>query len=128
MRHILAITLVFAVVSISLPAYADGSRLKSTIKAELKLKQTGPDVRVTVKASGLSPGAQFTIRAYRFDVGDCGMGPALAAFDTSSDERGKLKVRGELINGDLDDIGSVSIRRSGPPSDNEPAICWQDLN
>lgn len=128
MRHILVITLVFAVVSFSLPAYANGPKLKSTIKAELKLRQDGPDVRVKVKASGLSSDKLFTVRLYQFDVGDCGMGPALAAFDTPSNGKGKLKIIGELLNGDLDDIGSVSIRRSGPPSDNEPAVCWQDLN
>ncbi len=127
MRHIFVITLMLAVVSGNLPAYADGPRLKSTIKAELKLNQKGPDVRVTVKASGLSSDELFTVRLYTFDVGDCGMGPALAAFDTSSDKRGKLKISGRLLNGEIDDIGSVSIRRSGPPSENEPAVCWQDL-
>ncbi len=87
----------------------------------------GPDVRVQVKARGLSPDKAFTVRLYQATVGDCGMGPALAAFDGTSDGKGKLKITGVFVGGDLDDIGSVSIRRSGPPPENEPAICWQDL-
>ena len=118
---------VLAVLSSGLPAYAKGPQVKSTVEAELKLKQDGPDVQVRVEASGLSPDKLFTVRAYRSDVGDCGMGPALAAFDTSSDEEGELNITGEFLDGSLDDIGSVSIRRSGPPPENEPAVCWQDL-
>ncbi len=127
MRTIIVTTVVLAVLSSGLPAYAEGPQVTSTVKAELKLKQDGPDVQVKVEASGLSPDKLFTIRLYRSDVGDCGMGPALAAFDTSSDEEGELTIRGEFLDGNLDDIGSVSIRRSGPPPENEPAVCWQDL-
>ncbi len=127
MRTIIVTTVVLAVLSSGLPAYAEGPQVTSTVEAELKLKQDGPDVQVKVEASGLSPDKLFTIRLYRTDVGDCGMGPALAAFDTSSDEKGKLKTTGVFLDGDIADIGSVSIRRSGPPPENEPAVCWQDL-
>ena len=127
MRTTIVTTVVLAMLSSALPAYAEGPQLTSTVEAELKLKQDGPDVQVSVNASGLSPDRLFTIRLYRSDVGDCGMGPALAAFDTSSDEKGELTIGGEFLDGNLDDIGSVSIRRSGPPSENEPAVCWQDL-
>ncbi len=127
MRTTIVTTVVLAVLSSALPAYAEGPQLTSTVEAELKLKQDGPDVQVSVNARGLSPDRLFTIRLYRSDVGDCGMGPALAAFDTSSDQEGELKTRGEFLDGSLDDIGSISIRRSGPPPENEPAVCWQDL-
>ena len=127
MRTIIVTIVVLAVLSSGLPAYAEGPQVTSTVEAELKLKQDGPDVQVKVEASGLSPDKLFTIRLYRSDVGDCGMGPALAAFDTSSDEKGELTIGGEFLDGNLDDIGSVSIRRSGPPPENEPAVCWQDL-
>ncbi len=127
MRTTILTTVVLAMLSSALPAYANGPQVTSTVEAELKLKQDGPDVQVSVETSGLSPDKLFTIRLYRSDVGDCGMGPALAAFDTSSDEEGELKIRGEFLNGSIDDIGSISIRRSGPPSENEPAVCWQDL-
>ena len=94
---------------------------------------------------------EFTVRAYvpaapgLDPSSDCGAAPAVA-FLTMSDDNGKLKIEEEILDRDIDEIGSVSIRRgqvvvvaSGCPGlcdgtgtglpriVNEPAVCWQDL-
>ena len=99
--------------------------VKASIEADLKIKQKGSDVKVTVEANGLEPKKSFTVRAYT-DATNC-KGPPVVALDPEmSDKKGKLKIKGTIPGKIVDDVESVSIRITGSPGDNPPVVCCQD--
>jgi len=125
---IVAVTILgLAISSIALNSTAEAAKgdVKASIKADLKIKQVGDDVVVTVKAKGLASDKSFTVRAYT-DKTDCSAGPAVAIGTDTSDKKGKLKISGTIIGVGVDDVESVSIRSSGPPPSNPPHVCFQD--
>jgi len=85
----------------------------------------GDDVVVTVKAKGLASDRSFTVRAYT-EATDCGGAPAAGIGTDTSDKKGKLKISGTILNAVVDDVESVSIRSTGMPPTNPPAVCFQD--
>ena len=115
MGKIIVTTVALAVLASGLPAFA-GPDLSSTIDAELTLEQVGSDIEIDVNVEGLTADVVFTVRAYvpqqpgLSPSSDCGAAPAVA-FATSSDENGTLSITDLIPNRDLDEIGSVSIRR-----------------
>ena len=125
---IVAVTILgLATSSIALNSTAEAAKgdVKASIKADLKIKQVGDDVVVTVKAKGLASDKSFTVRAYT-GATDCGGPPAVAIGTDTSDKKGKLKISGTILNAVVDDVESVSIRSSGPPPSNPPVVCFQD--
>jgi len=110
---------------------AAGGDVKASINAKLKLQQVGDDVVVNVKAKGLTSNADFTVRAYIDTVTDCvaAAGNALIVpfvATGTSDDNGKLKLSGTILDKVVDDVGSVSIRSFGPPPFNPPVVCFQN--
>jgi len=81
-----------------------------------------------VEADGLTSIESYTVRAYKADITNCmrGAGNALAAFTETSDGDGELEISGTIAGIDVGDVGSVSIRSTGPPPDNPPVVCFQD--
>ncbi len=108
-------------------AQGNSSPVNAQINAHLRLADTGSGIDIRANVTGLLPNEDFTLRAYTSGVKDCGAAPAEALFATS-DPNGHLAIRGTVsgVVVVVDDVGSVSIRRTGPPGENEPVICWQD--
>jgi len=105
-------------------------KVKANIEAEVELEKDGEDVNVEVKAKGLTPDASFTVRAYIDTVTNCmrGGGNALASFNVASDGDGEFDIEVTIVEQDVTDVGSVSIRSAGSPPSNPPVVCFQNIN
>jgi len=126
---IIAIAAAFVAGSIATGTMAfagNNDEVEASIEAELELEQDGNDVDVEVEAEGLKPNTSFTVRAYISTVTNCSPGLLAAIGSGTSDGDGELEISGTISNADVDDVGSVSIRSSGPPPMNPPVVCFQD--
>jgi len=125
---VIAVAVVSAMLVLTVALAQDESRpVNAQINAHLRLADNGSGIDIRANVTGLLPNTDFTLRAYTSGVKDCGAAPAEALFATSN-PNGYLTFRGTVsgVVVVVDDVGSVSIRRTGPPGENEPVICWQD--
>jgi len=139
---ILAISVVLVAGSLAVSPIAiagddnDDDEVEASIEAELELEQDGEDVEVEVEAEGLKPNTSFTVRAYIASVTNCSPGLLKEIGSGTSDGDGDLEeISGTITKADfdakgldneVDSVGSVSIRSSGPPPMNPPVVCFQD--
>jgi len=105
---------------------ATGPSVTEHIGAMVKLEKNGNDVDVEVKAQGLANNVVFTVRAY--GTPSC-TAPPLATtlgntIGTDSDANGNIAISGTVINKQVTDVNSVSIRSPSAPG--PIVVCFQN--